>query len=599
MLNPDHRSLVTDLLTPPPGMVVDSGIATTYTLDPVTLLTVPLHLAWLASGQDPTMLADGIRLLEALRRVGDRLTVYADRGRIQAPTQAHALYAFLESMIIEVRAPNGGAFHPKIWVLRFIDPENDASPILRVAILSRNLTADRSWDLSLVLEGRPGGRNTADNRELGEFVASLPELAVGPVPDLRRAAAERLGEEIRRTSWDLPAGWDKVGFHIMGLRRRRWSPPPSAQMVVISPFLSAPALDMLCQTTDEPVALISRPEAMASLDSVTRKRFSRCLVFDEAAESEDGEDTSARDTLGLHAKAIVLKHGWDTVMFVGSANATAPAMVNGTNIEVWAEITGKRSGVGGIDDLLDREKGGLGGLLTDFDPTTPKEIPDDEAERAKRALEEVRQALVGAALSVRCEGIADDWRLVLLTTKPVTLGTVRVSVWPLSLREDRSVDAAVLAIGADIDLGVVATADITGLTGFLLGVGEVEIRFALNLPVLGLPEERDAAILRRIVRNRDGFLRYLLLLLGQSGEDGGRNGKEGGRASWGDWTTASGAEFTLLEEMVRAFSRDPARLADVRRVVDRLRGDDSDDGIIPPEFLALWSIFERALEGSR
>jgi hypothetical protein len=145
----------------------------------------------------------------------------------------------------------------------------------------------------------------------------------------------------------------------------------------------------------------------------------------------------------------------------------------------------------------------------------------------------------------------------------------------------------------------VATADITGLTGFLLGVGEVEIRFALNLPVLGLPEERDAAILRRIVRNRDGFLRYLLLLLGQSGEDGGGNGKEGGRASWGDWTTASGAEFTLLEEMVRAFSRDPARLADVRRVVDRLRGDDSDDGIIPTEFLALWSIFERALEGSR
>ena len=75
MLSPDDRSLVTTLLTPPCGMLLDAAIATTYTLDPVALLTVPLHLAWLASGEDKRLLGDGIRLFEALRRVGEKLTV--------------------------------------------------------------------------------------------------------------------------------------------------------------------------------------------------------------------------------------------------------------------------------------------------------------------------------------------------------------------------------------------------------------------------------------------------------------------------------------------------------------------------------------------
>ncbi len=44
MLSPDGRSLLTALVTPPPGMVLDAAVTTTYTLDPVVLLTMPLRL---------------------------------------------------------------------------------------------------------------------------------------------------------------------------------------------------------------------------------------------------------------------------------------------------------------------------------------------------------------------------------------------------------------------------------------------------------------------------------------------------------------------------------------------------------------------------
>jgi hypothetical protein len=573
-------------------MVFDAGIATTYTLDPIALLTVPVHLAWLASGQDTALVTDGVRLLESVRRVGAQLTVYADRGRMQAPAHAHALYALLESIVVEVRAPGGGAFHPKLWVLRFVSLETDAPPTLRLAVLSRNLTADRCWDLALQLEGRPGGRYVAGNREMGELVRDLPSLAVGTVAAPRREQAERLADEVRRATWELPGDWDEVTFHVLGRKRRAWSPPRSAALAVMSPFVRPSALDALRRTTDSALALVSRPEELAGLDPGVRKWFARCLVLDEAAEVEDGEDTPTRDAVGFHAKGLVLRCGWSTRLFIGSVNATPAALLNGANIEVWAELAGKRSKVGGIEELLSPD--GFGAVLTDFDPATPCAAEDPIKVAAEARVEAARAALVAAELSVRCEPSDGDWRLVLLSTAPVNLDEVSVTTWPLSLVDTHAVAADPLTSGSPVDFGIVATADVTGLVGFAVHAEPVSIRFALCLPVESLPADRDAAILRRVLRNRDGFLRYLLFLLGEvSGDDFGHGDGAGPYAPWHD---VAGVGLTVLEGLVRAFAREPERLQDVRRVVERLRAGDVNDDIVPPDFLALWDVFVRALD---
>jgi hypothetical protein len=58
----------------------------------------------------------------------------------------------------------------------------------------------------------------------------------------------------------------------------------------------------------------------------------------------------------------------------------------------------------------------------------------------------------------------------------------------------------------------------------------------------------------------------------------------------------SGIE-ALLEDMVRAWSREPERLRDVQRVVERLRGETDENGaVVPPDFDALWAVFEQALQ---
>lgn len=162
MLNPNSRSLYTSVLTPPPGMIFDEAVATTFSMDPVLLLEAPVYLALMAA--DDQIEPDPLSVLEAIRKYSKRITVYVQRGRIQVPQIAkpNPLFGFLEEMVVEVTAPNGGVFHPKIWAIRFVSSDQRSS-LHRLVVLTRNMTSDQSWDLSLQLEGRITERKSKSN----------------------------------------------------------------------------------------------------------------------------------------------------------------------------------------------------------------------------------------------------------------------------------------------------------------------------------------------------------------------------------------------------------------------------------------------------
>ncbi len=593
MLDPNDSSLLTNALTPPPGMVFDRGLVTTYSLDLLALLTVPLHLTWLAGGADAALLSDGVRLLEGMRRVGERLAVFADYGRLQAPSQALPLYALLESCLVEVRAPNGGAFHPKLWLLRFTPAEVDGVALLRLLVLSRNLTYDRSWDLALQLEGQPGKHLIKENKALGQLLADLPTFAVRPADTERTAIARQLAEEFSHTQFEPPKDWEEVKFHVLGRSRKAWLPPASNELAVISPFLSAEALKALAETTDTPLVLVSRPDQLAALDGKTRALFQRCWVLEERAETEDGEEIDASWLSGLHAKALLLRSAKNTHLFVGSANATDAALRWGSNIEVMAELSGRHSKVGRVEELLSVDD--FGELLAEFNPDTPQASTDPAQAAAEKALEEAHKILLDAKLRLQCETDGKDtWRLLLHAGQAVKLLAVEILGWPLSLREERANNLAALATGGPVVLAAgLACADLTGFAGFKLSCAGLTHRFALNLPIAGLPAEREAAILRRVVNNRDGFLRYLRLLLADiAGQDAALGFGGGAAAVWG--AGIGGGSDALLEDLVRAFTRDREKLKSVHQVVEKLR--DSDEEVVPAEFLAVWDVFQTALE---
>ena len=348
------------------------------------------------------------------------------------------LYGLLEPMIEQVEAPRGGVFHPKIWVLRFIQPELDEPPLIRLLVLSRNITYDRSWDISLQLDGRPGRRFVAANRRLGEFLRSLPSIATQKISESAKSRAEKLAEEVRKTVWELPGEFEEVFFYIIGTSRRQWVPPRSKRMAVISPFVTDDALLWLSKQTEDLVAIISRPEEFNRLAPDTLKLSGKRFTLDEAAETEDGEELDNRDTVALHAKAYVVEKGFRTRLYIGSANATAAALLKRSNTEILVELVGRKSRVGNIETLLGED--GLGPVLSDYVPQQEPPTPGDEEARARKALEEARDLLVAAELKVVCEADTDAWRLTLVSSKQIVLsGVSELKAWPITVSEDRVV----------------------------------------------------------------------------------------------------------------------------------------------------------------
>lgn len=593
MIHPESRSLLTDALTPPPGYAFDNGVATTFSLDLVTLLTLPLHLAWLGQAQGNGAEPDILALIEALRRTAEKLTVFCQRGRMQVPRIASPLFGMLEGMVHDVSAKHGGAYHPKVWLLKFASVTNDETQ-LRLLVLSRNLTDDRSWDVSLRLDGAVGRKTVKENKPLRTLLEQTVVMSDKKVSGARGVNLQHLLDAVMHCTWELPGAFDEVRFHVLGVGRKAmsWLPAPDEgrwdQFGVISPFVSETALEKLSALSNQPLFLIARPDELDKLSDPGPEGFASVWVMDEHAETSDAEEAEVGRERGLHAKVFVGKRGWNTHLFVGSANASNAALVAGLNVEFMAELIGKWSKVGLPAAWLGDE--GIKQLLSPYQRTAPGDTEEDLLQMAQ--LDAVRERLCTAALTLHCTAGDDGWLVTLAGLERADLEDVAGWVWLVTVRSDAAV--AMHKVGTALPLGTFTVQDITSFAGFRLVLGKHQLCFALNLILVGAPVHRDMEMLRAALRNRDGFVRYLLLLLGDWDANGGGEG-HGGRGS----ASRSGDEgLPLFEMLARAFARDPARLAQVSQVVARLRKDlpRPEDEILAPEFLEIWSCFELALK---
>lgn len=604
-LDPELRILYGANLQPPAGYVFDTAVATTFSLDFETALAVPVSLALFAAENREDILPHPLALLEGAERIAGRLLVFTDAGHIQAHTRPHSrLCSLLERIIVEVAAPNGGAFHPKIWALRFKPTRADESTRLRLLVLSRNLTRDRSWDIALTLDGVVAKRPLALNRPLADLIRRLPDLATAGLPDGARDLTEELAEDLRRTDWDLPELFQSVAFAVNGLGGKQWRPEPCARLGVISPFCDDQTLSMLADLAgaEKPV-LISRSDELALVPGATLGRFGQVAVLDEMAATEDGEETDTTALQGLHAKAFIAELGWDTAITVGSGNATRPALLSGSSVEVFATLTGKRSRVGSVEEILGDK--GFGRLTRPFVPD--ELVAVDTALRAAEArLDAARRDICRSGLKLHCERTqsADDgsllWRVWLIPSAPLPLlGIGGLRVWPITRGEGHCRDALeTLLLGQPVDLGAMPLIDLTRFVAFHLidKDGEVSILFSTGLVLEGLPSERHAAILRWVIDSKDAFFRYLRLLLSELGDPFAAALVAQDGSGHGTWRMADD-DAPLLEEMVRAFCRGGDQLRAIERLITRLETvEPGETDPIPAEFRTLWHTFRIALE---
>ena len=587
MLDPANRALLLDALRPPPGHDLDLAVATTFTLDLQTALMVPLAFAGFRFDENP----DPIEMMEALRRTSERLDIFCQAGAISAGRWPSDLVALLENSIHEVRRPRSNCiFHPKVWALRLLDPEGN--PSFRLVVLSRNLTASRSWDTILRLDGQPQGRRPiANNAPLGRLIAALSGLTVGDLPQERRDALEKLSEDLRRVHWELPEGAREVHFHPIGIPGSRSFPLEEHfsgyRKLVISPFVRDGLIRrVLTLRPGQKAALISRGEELGTLQPDTLENLD-IFELDPASQlavDEDGEEKNRAILTNLHAKVFVIERARLAHLFVGSANATEGAF-NG-NVEFLCEIVGQVAKFG-VDALVG-DDAPLRSMLTPYITSETAEV--DQSDTVGRALEGLLINIAGqVGFCTTVSSQPDGWisRITATSDLPhIPVGT-RVTI----AAHNRPAQTYELHPGSpiEIELSPRGIADITPflqLTASQRHEGTfIERSTVICSRLDGEPDDRYHEIFARQIDTPEKFMRLLALLMGfPSGNVVARDGGTGSFA--GSWSTGAGQG--VLELLARALSENPESIDHLATIVEHLRGSASGMAVLPPGWDDVW-----------
>ena len=602
--DPENRELYTSLVRSPDGYRFDHAVATTFSLDFETALAIPIAIVFRDAENRDEMLRSPLAMLQAVERMASRMAIYCDRGRIkEARPNAARLLAFYEKTITEVSAPGGGAFHPKLWCIRF-QPERKGQPTrMRLAILSRNLTNDRCWDLALCLDGTIETEVNDVNGPVVQLLRALPRLANSATRPPPPKFLPSLLHDLERCYWDdLPAGATKIRFAVNGLDSGAWSPPTGQRLAILSPFVSGNALKLLAKGYDDPSAceLVARAEELDCIEPAIRNLF-KIRTLDERTtkyEEEDRDEPCSADLDGLHAKAYLVERGSRLQIHLGSANATSAALIptrNGRtqNVEIMATLDGPMTRMGTIEGVLFSKE--FQRLLAPYTPSEPPE--QDAAAAAEKALEKLRTKIAALPFNLYCTQLPEAVRLELAVAgeaSPLRLPDgVMCFVRPITIANQRGFDAAPVLSRTEPKLALsdVPLSDVTRWLGMRLLDEEtgIELAFTLGARLIGLPDGREAAVLQAHIANVENFFRYLSLLLGSLGEGSFLESENGGEGQWLQRLGQGGT--SLLESMVRALTLDSGELFEIDQLIKRLEDPDGGKSIVPKEFLALWASF--------
>lgn len=585
MLAPDSRALLLDALRPPPGYSLDRAVATTFTLDLETALTVPLAFAGFRLDEQP----DPIEVMESLRGMSERLVIFCQAGAIGASRWPSDLLALLEDVVHPVRRPRPGhIFHPKTWVLRFLDEAQE--PAYRMLVLSRNLTADRSWDTILWLDGWRAGRINQRNAPLVRFVRALRGLAVTPLRPDRHTILTELAEDLRRVEWELPDGVQEAHFHPIGLPYARRFPVEEHfrgyRKLVISPFVREGAIRSIFRMrAGQTAVLISRGGELSALPTDALDRvdvYELDPTASLAGDDADGETNQSFFTQ-LHAKLFVVERAKRAHLFVGSANATDAGLSQ--NVEFLCELVGPARTLG-VNALVG-DDAPLRALLTPYDAGTTQ--PDDKESADSRALGDL---LLDIATGVRFHTTitrkTEGWvaRITSDAAPRRIPSEACVTIAPHNRPEECHSVSLVSPI--DVKLPPRELADITAflrLTASRRVNGKLLERSTVVCSRLeGSPDDRFRQILARQIDTPEKFLRLLALLIGFASGIGTDVSVAGsGSASW-----SGGPGQGVLELLARALAESPESIDHLDEIVEHLRRSPHGQAVLPPGWDDVW-----------
>lgn len=616
MLNPNNDRLdYGQILAAPNGYHLDFAVGTTYSLD-LDALTGACIALGLSEETDSDLMKNPICLLEALRNTGDKVALFCEGGQIHLPNKVTSLYVLLEKMVFQVNAVKRRevkgypSFHPKFWLIRYIGENKDI--LYRVVVLSRNLTFDRSWDVTFYMDGKKSSSVSDKNAPVQDFLAFLlKNLGNDDNSKLKAKAIKNMIRELSQIVFDtgskeffdydfIPTGIKKSGggFHsIMDTRLFRNFDDPLQkdglhEIFIMSPFVSNDVIKYFNERNQyinrTEYMLITRAMSLGRLKPSDCSNFKIYTIKDavlqgETAISENGE-MAVGQKQDIHAKVYMIRKDSYTDLYLGSLNASHNAVYG--NVEFMICLHSKNR-------YLNMEKltagifdGEEGGADNPFQQVSFSDSVIDEEEEKNHLLDgiikKINRMQPHAIVSAR-----NDYYDV----------TLEFHNWTESFNEYEITISPLLAnktmpYAEQVIFSSLALTDLSEFYRISVRDGERMVSRVIKVPTDGMPEGREKAIVSSVVNDKACFYRYIAFLLGDSFVLSALETDIQSKTGSASRLNGTSGLPALYEKMLQTAATAPERFKEIDYLIQAV----SKDGVVPEYFEELYNTFRKAVK---
>ena len=607
MFRPDSNSDRTDygnILMPPKGYKLESAVGTTYTLDLEALTSVAVCLG-LSEEADSRLMQNPICMLNALQKVSDRLILFCEAGQIKVTSKPTALSVLLEKIVVEVALPKDKgtgrypAFHPKPWMLSYINSEGDRK--YRFVVMSRNLTFDRSWDISFAMDSSKKVRQKRKSTPICNFLEYLALNVNKQCIDYlkKRNLIRKMMKEIKDISFSLDSKVFGENFEILplGIGEKAYKIENDKlfctqkgdvdstfnELVIMSPFLSGSVIADFniadralseCSRT-----LITRRSELGKLRECDVNNFTIYTLKDEIIDGEDeiSDESSDKRKQDIHAKIYLRRKYADVDLYLGSMNASYSAI--NKNVEMMVKLSTKNKHLNGERFLDDIFCGNADDTKNPFEQVTIESAIDDTADIKKDILEDKIKYLCRTkkiAYISKDESNTDRYNIKIEFTGIDRDENIMIS--PINSKRKHILSEHM----EFLDLEILQLSEFYKVE---IKSGDTVLNRIIMIPTIGFPDKRENIVVNSIIGDKVAFIEYISLVLGDDYILSMIEGKQIRES--GIFSKKSGIMPAIYEKMLKVAVAEPEKIKDIGYVLKMV----NDSEIIPDEFRRLYETF--------
>ena len=609
-----------ELITPPIGYKLNKAIATTYSLEFETLTAASLALG-LNESTDSQLLNSKVCAFNVIDKISQKMIVFCEAGQIHMPYKPSPLHMLFEKSIIPVALPEKRkskffpSFHPKTWLLEYEPTDTkDTKKLYRFIVMSRNLTSDRSWDVSVMLEGEETKSKNSKSNPIKSFLSFLSDQINTADPD-KRQKSNLINELINKiehvgfyasTNGKPFSDYEIFALGISNDNNSIWQndnmfdDTTCHDITVVSPFITKDTIELLnsklcrLQGCGKSI-LITRRTELPKIKDVSCN-FDVFVMKDDIIDGEDNlpENTEiqANKRQDIHAKLYVYRKYSDVYLYIGSMNATE----RGTGLYKNDDIVDKAMNV----ELMVKLKTNNYYLNTnkfrhevigddenkspfqkvDLDSLNKEDSSTDTTNELLQNIKKICRLNLTAKVQEDCDSysIHIQWK-----NKDNIEGITIAPLYAqgLEIPFDYNMSFEGLVINQLSELYVIKSSDGTNC-----------VEKIILIPTKGIPKERDKSIIKYAISNSKDFSDYVAFVLG---DDSILTMSEiiDEVAKCGNYNNNKTAPMpSLYERMIKVACNDPMRLKEIHKVIEAI----DDNTIVPKEFNNMYETFMKALK---